>query len=134
MLSQRPGAQQRLSTSVLLFALECLLVCSCGSAAHDTLTCTNLLPVEQVSYKALASLVVGPGPKACSTCHNARTPVYGYDFEGPGVAYDALSTKAEIIYADVASGAMPKAGATWSVLDLQLFRSWYCYGAAYETQ
>ncbi len=106
------------------------LVAACG--AGDGLTCDDLLPPSQATYPSVAALVVGPGPKSCSACHSVESPVYGYDFSGPGVSYEALTTHMPLIYADVASGRMPKAGQRWSDADLQLLRSWYCQGAFYE--
>ncbi len=105
---------------------------SCGFDESERLDCNDLLPAEETSYTEVAALVTTPGAKGCSNCHNTASPVYGYNFEGPGVAYDALSTKIDLVYAQVASGAMPKDGVRWSGANLRLLRSWYCHGAIYE--
>ncbi len=120
-------------TLVLFSAVvACLGASGCGSDKAETLNCGELLPVEQASFTPLAELVTVPGAKGCSNCHDTQTPIYGYNFEGPGVAYDALASKTDVIYAQVASGAMPKDGVAWDEADLQLLRSWYCHGATYD--
>ncbi len=100
-----------------------------GCGASDGLRCEDLLPASQAPYSAVAALVLGPSTKSCSQCHNVDSPVYDYDFSGAGVSYEALTTHMPLIYADVASGRMPKAGLRWTDADLQLLRSWYCQGA-----
>ena len=116
--------------ALICAALACLA--GCGTDGHDALHCDDLLPAEQASYAAVAALVVDTGPKSCGSCHNTDFPLGGYNFEGPGVAYDALSTKMEIIYTQVASGEMPETGERWTEDDLKLLRSWYCHGAFYD--
>jgi hypothetical protein len=104
----------------------------CGTSGDEALHCDDLAPAEQATWAAVAELVVEPGPKSCGSCHHTETPLSGYNFEGPGVAYDALSTKMEIIYTQVASGEMPETGERWTEDDLRLLRSWYCNGAFYD--
>ncbi len=111
--------------------LACVAATAGGCGTNDGLRCDDLLPASQAPYSAVAALVIGPGPKSCSSCHNAQSPVYGYDFEGPGVSYEALTTHMPLVYAEVASGRMPKAGQRWTDADLQLLASWYCQGAFY---
>lgn len=96
------------------------------------LHCGDLLPEESVHYDDVVALMVEPSSKSCGSCHNTDTPLAGYNFEGRGVAYDALTTKMEIVYGQVASGKMPEDGERWDEDDLRLLRSWYCYGGLYE--
>jgi mono/diheme cytochrome c family protein len=125
---------RRYAASVLALVSCAAIACSigCGTRGDEALHCDDLLPAEQADYAAVAALVVEPGPKSCGSCHNTETPLSGYNFEGPGVAYDALSTKMEIIYTQVASGEMPETGQQWDEDDLKLLRSWYCNGAFYD--
>jgi len=104
----------------------------CGSEAVGHTTCDDLLPVDEARFDALFDLVSGPGSKSCSGCHNTRSPLWGYNFEGRGTAYDALANKMHLIYPQVVSGTMPQNGTAWDEADLQLLRSWYCYGATYD--
>lgn len=115
----------------LLGGLLCLAV-ACAPDEELSLDCDDLLPAEQAGFVAVRALVVDPGPKSCSRCHNTISPVAGLNFEGPGVAWDALSTKSDRVYAQVASGRMPDEGERWSEDDLRLFRSWVCHGALYD--
>lgn len=115
-----------------LIGCGAVLLAGCGGPAEEILSCDDLLPATEAGYGVVASLVVDPGPKSCSTCHNTETPIVGLNFEGPGVAYDALSTRMDLIYPQIASGEMPKAGAPWADDDLRIIRSWYCSGAFYE--
>jgi hypothetical protein len=108
-----------------------MLQVGCAAPSDDSLSCDDV-STSPVSYSELARLVVGPGDKSCSGCHNSTTAIDGYNFETPALAYDALSRKAHIVYGEVASGRMPDVGETWSEVDLQLLRSWYCQGAFYE--
>ncbi len=109
------------------------LVVACAEPTQTTLRCHDLSPAGTAGFTALFGLVAAAGEaKSCSDCHNARTPIHGYDFEGKAAAYDALSTKAKIVYAQVASGNMPKVGEPWDEADLQLYRTWYCDGAFYD--
>lgn len=105
-------------------------VSGCGSPWE--LHCDDLLPREQATYTQVKALMVEPGAKSCSGCHNTRTPVRDLNFEGPGVGYDALVSRPQIIYEQVASGEMPEGGQRWSEDDLRVLRTWYCNGALYE--
>jgi hypothetical protein len=101
---------------ILVLSLVAVLspaACGRGITSLDdpsaTLNCGDLLPPEQTSFDALYALVAEPGSsKGCAGCHNSVTPVYGYDFSTKAAAYDAFSTKAAIIYGQVAAGQMPK--------------------------
>lgn len=101
---------------------------ACGPPPLD---CVDRLPPGDATYSRVSELVIGPGPGSCSGCHNTESPLNGYNFEGPGVAYDALTAKREATYATVASGRMPKGGPAWSEEQKRLLRSWYCDGALY---
>ena len=107
------------------------LLASCGPDS-ERLRCEDLLPAGAATYSDVAALVVNDSPKSCGGCHNTASPVYGLNFEGRAVAYDALTTKMHLIYPQVASGLMPKVGEPWSADDLRVLRSWYCDGAFYE--
>lgn len=96
------------------------------------LHCRDLLSPSQVDYDDVAQLVTSQRDAGCASCHNTITPVGGYNFQGPAVSYDALTTKTAVIYTQVASGAMPQGGPQWTARQLQLLRSWYCHGGAYE--
>jgi len=117
-------------SAVLLLSLAATVVSGCGSV-HD-LQCTDLLPAASVSFADVRALIVDTGPKSCSRCHNTATPIYGYNFEGPGVAWDALTTRTDPIYGQLSSGRMPKDGTRWTEGDLRILRTWYCNGAIYE--
>jgi hypothetical protein len=119
-------AERRRAACALLAAG---LLTACGSA--HVLECKDLSP-EAVSFQDVSARIVDIGPQACSRCHNTTTPVYGYNFEGPGVAYDALTTRMEPIYESLASGSMPQDGTRWTEEDLRILRTWYCNGAFYE--
>jgi mono/diheme cytochrome c family protein len=110
----------------------CLALLGACSSEAPQLHCDDLLPASESGYARVAELVVEPGSKTCGSCHNTDTPLGGYNFEGRGVAYDALRTKMPTIYTQVASGGMPEKGESWSDADVRLLRSWYCYGAIYE--
>ncbi len=108
-----------------------ILLAACG--AESQLDCQDLLPSTRASFSDVVALMVTPGTKSCSGCHHTRTPVRGYNFEGPGGTYDALVNRIDRIYVQIASGAMPKdVGEKWNEEDLRVLRSWYCYGAVYE--
>ena len=96
------------------------------------LECDDLLPEAEAVYDEVAALVVDSGSKSCGGCHNGDAPIGGYNFEARGVAYDALVSKIEIIYANVASQQMPVEGEPWNEDDLRLLRSWYCHGAFFD--
>jgi hypothetical protein len=116
---------------IAVFALG-PLVGSCGPRTPNSLRCTDLLPAEQAVFSRVAELFVTPSPTGCSNCHNTLAPVRGYNFEGPGVTYDSLLTKIDPIYVQLSTAAMPKDGVAWTDPQLQLVRSWYCYGASYD--
>lgn len=108
-----------------------LLVAGCGNAS-ERVSCDDVLEPSEAGYKAVAALLTGSTAKGCARCHNTRSPVYSYNFEGAGVAWDALVTRMDSVYAQLASGKMPKDGERWSDADLRLLRSWYCNGGFYE--
>lgn len=107
-----------------------IVLAGCGSPYE--LHCDDLLPPEQATFTQVRALMVDPGEKSCSRCHNTRTPTRELNFEGPGVAYDALRSRPPIIYEQVASGEMPQGGPRWSDAELRVLRTWYCNGALYE--
>ena len=106
-----------------------LLATSCGSPYE--MHCNDVLPASEASFTQVKALVVDANPKSCSRCHNTRTPVRDLNFEGPGVAYDALTSRPAIMYEQVASGMMPQGGPRWDEGDLRVLRTWYCNGALY---
>jgi uncharacterized membrane protein len=112
-----------------LGAVASAALLGCGSPYE--LHCRDLLPVSEATFVQVRALVVDPGARSCSRCHNTRTPVRNLNFEGPGVAYDALTTRMRAVYEQVASGEMPKGGPAWSEQELSVLRSWYCQGAPY---
>lgn len=107
-----------------------LLLGSCGR--DELLVCTDLLPPGTARFADVRALTVDVNDKSCSRCHNTTNPIYGLNFEGPGVAYDALTTHMPAIYDQLALGKMPAQGTRWSADDLRVLRSWYCQGAIYE--
>lgn len=117
----------RPSPLVLLAALA-----ACAPQADLAIECDDLAPADEARFPAVAALVTDPGPRGCAGCHNTDSPVAGLNFEGPGVAWDALTTRPELIYAQVASGAMPEDGVRWSEGELRLLRTWLCDGGVYE--
>jgi len=121
-----------LSRLVNVAALALLFSVGCTGDSDETLNCDDLAPADQATYADVAALVAAPSAKSCSRCHNTQTPIYGYNFEGSAVAYDALSTKMDRIYPQVASGRMPQIGTAWDENDLRLLRTWYCNGAFFE--
>lgn len=106
------------------------LTAACG--ADHALECKDLLPAGSVSFRDVTARVIEGGSKSCALCHNTATPIYGYNFELPGVAYDALTNHMAPIYRQLASGRMPKDGTRWTEDDLRVLRTWYCDGAFYE--
>ncbi len=98
----------------------------------EQVRCDDALAPHEATFAAVLTLVSSEGAKGCARCHNTRSPVYGYNFEGPAVSHDALSSKMSSVYAQVASGKMPKDGERWSDTDLKLLRSWFCNGGFYE--
>ena len=109
------------------------IACGRGLTGLDdpaaTLHCRDLGDPSEATFAALVALVAEPGgAKSCGGCHNARTPVGGYDLATRSGIYDALTSRTEIIYGQVASGAMPEVGEPWSEEDLRLLRTWWCHG------
>lgn len=115
--------------TVVSAVLGVLSLAACGQA--HLLECRDL-SADPASFEDVRSRIVDIGAKSCSRCHNTTTPIYGYNFEGPGVTYDALTTRMEPIYESLVSGRMPKDGARWTEDDLRILRSWYCNGAFYD--
>jgi len=127
-----PCVPTRRTCALALFLIGCAAAFACGAPPEEILHCRDLLPEGQVNFVDLTTMLGRSGGKGCAGCHNTTSPVHGYNFEGPGVAYDALSNKPEIIYAQLASTAMPQSGQPWNEADLRIFRTWYCNGAVYE--
>jgi hypothetical protein len=115
---------------ILVTTLFCYY--GCAGDSSETVNCDNLLPAGQATFSDVTALMINSGSKGCSGCHTTASPVNGYNFEGPVVTYDALTTKMDRIYAQVASGEMPDDGDRWSDSDLRILRSWYCYGAFFK--
>ena len=116
--------------SILAGVLGC--AASCAGDDAEVLHCRDLAPASEATFSAVSAIVTGSSRKSCAPCHNTETPLWGLNFEGPAVAYDALTTKMHLIYPQVATGAMPEVGEAWSLADLRLLRSWYCRGGFYE--
>lgn len=114
-----------------LLCLTLLPLVAVGCATEGT-SCDDL-PPQRASFAQVSAFFMDAGAKGCVRCHNTREPVHGLNFDGPGVTYDALTTRYDAIYEQVASGAMPKDGARWSEGELNQLRSWHCQGAIYET-
>jgi hypothetical protein len=108
------------------------LVAVAGCGTENPLECRDLLPTGEASFARIRPLFMDGSRKSCTLCHNATSPVFGYDFEGPAATYDALTSRIAPIYEVLASGEMPEDGERWSADDLRLLRSWYCQGALYE--
>jgi hypothetical protein len=125
-----PYSKRRVPIALVALALVPfeLLACSSGT---DQLDCHALLPAAEVHYQDLEALFLKTSGKGCgaSNCHGKQFASGGYRFDEPSLVYDALTTRPEIIYGQLASGFMPIGGYRWSDRDLQLFRSWYCNGA-----
>lgn len=113
-----------------VFAALLLPAAACGS---EGTRCDDLLPPDQAGFAQVSALLMESGSKGCVRCHNTREPEAGLNFAGPGVTYDALTTRYQAIYEQVASGGMPKDGARWSEREVDMLRSWHCQGAMYET-
>ncbi len=114
-------------TSIVV-ASASLLACS-----PSTASCDDLLPLEVARYPIVSEMFTASGSKGCVQCHNTREPVYGLNFEGPAVTFDALTTRFDVIYDQLETGRMPQGGVRWSRDDLRILRSWYCQGAVYES-
>jgi uncharacterized membrane protein len=107
-----------------LLLLLGLLGIGCGTP--HALRCEDLLPSEEARFEFVQGLV-----RDCARCHSTATPVRGINFEGPGVAFEALTRRRDSVYEQVASGEMPQGGPAWGAAELKLLRSWYCAGAPY---
>ncbi len=129
-----PLVNPRLHTSVpkWLVTLSGVYFFSCGAPPAARLDCSNLLPADQASFARVATLVTSSSAKGCAACHNTKSPTYGLNLEGPGVAWDAFATKMNLVYPLLATGQMPKGGEKWTDDELRLVRSWYCQGALYD--
>lgn len=128
----------RLLPSFLLdarFRLTCLAAVGLAAAgcSPDRVNCEDLVPPQAARYQAVSEMFTATDAKGCARCHNTREPVFGLNFEGPAVTFDALTTRFDVVYDQLESGGMPKDGVRWSRDDLAILRSWYCQGAAYES-
>jgi hypothetical protein len=112
-------------------ALSSLPLCACLSPKDERLTCDNLLEPSEVRYSDLEALVTSGEGKGCGVadCHGSEQANQGIRFDTASNAYDALTTRVEDIYGQVASGEMPQGGTRWEESDLRLLRSWYCNGS-----
>src|SRR3954462_12192637 len=124
---------QTQSVHRLLVALPVLLgaATSCVAPAPDRLTCDNVLPPDQFKDSDLTTLISATSGKGCAAegCHDGATRQEGFRLDSDVYIYEELSTRADILYAMIASGEMPAGGGTrWDEDDLRLFRSWYCNG------
>jgi hypothetical protein len=115
---------------VLRLALGAAMLAGCGS--RTDFHCNDLVAPEQATFTQVKALVVDQrAATSCSNCHYSDFPVKGLDFLDPGNAYDGLTRRRNVVYEQVASGEMPKDGPPWEADELQILRSWYCYGAPY---
>ena len=107
-----------------------LMVSACADSSL-TVQCNDILPPEQSSFTQVYTLFTS-GEQKCSSCHSASRPGNNYDLESKIGVYDALSTRFDIIYGQIASGNMPKDEDQWSSARLKVLESWYCNGGFYE--
>ena len=105
-----------------------LLLSGCLGDEPDIISCDDIDGAETASFEQVAADL----QLWCQGCHNADSPVYGYDFSTKAKAYESASHRADRIYAQVATGMMPPGGAGWNDTQLRAFRTWYCHGAFYE--
>jgi hypothetical protein len=119
------------SASTLGIGLVSWIAAGCWSPAGERLSCEDLLDPSQVSYGALLEKMTGQGEQSCGfpACHGSEVANHGIRFDNESALYDALSTRIDDIYGQVASGKMPRGGTRWGAADLQQLRSWYCYGS-----
>jgi len=110
--------------------LSCLCV-SCLPPKAERLNCDDLLEPAQVQYSTLQAQISGQGEKGCAfpACHGAEVANHGIRFDDAGSTYDALTSRIDDIYGQLAAGTMPRGATRWEASDLQLLRSWYCYGS-----
>ena len=113
--------------SILFICTTSFAISACGDEQGVALTCDDIYPADQVKFSQVAELMKGD----CAFCHSAESPVYGYNYETTGAAYDSTAYKPRLVYFQLASGLMPP-GNPWSEDKLKLYRSWYCHGALYE--
>ena len=94
----------------------------------DILSCEDIDDIDAASFEQVAADL----QLWCQGCHNADSPVYGYDFSSKAKAYESAAHRADRIYAQVATGLMPPGDIGWNETQLKTFRTWYCHGAFYE--
>jgi hypothetical protein len=112
--------------------LAALAICACGRD-ESLIDCDDLLPAEETSYRELALIITSEAdPRNCAQCHQGDAPTYGLNLETPQSAYFTLRDRIDRVYANVATGEMPKDGLAWGDAELRLLRSWYCRGAFYD--
>lgn len=110
-----------------------LSVCMVACADRDLqVTCDNPIPESQATFDDVYVLFTDSGAKGCAGCHSTSNPTAGYDLSSPSTVYDALSNQFDRVYAQVVSGNMPKDGTRWSSDDIDVLRSWYCYGGFFD--
>jgi hypothetical protein len=128
---------QTLFSSRLLIGLLALLgtasgfALGCVAPATERLTCDDTLSPGQFQTSDLQALIAGTSGKGCAAegCHDGATREEGFRLDSSVYIYEELSTRADILYAMIASGEMPAGdGTRWDENDLRLFRSWYCNG------
>jgi hypothetical protein len=112
-------------------ALSSLPLIACLPPNAERLTCNDLIEPSEARYSELEALVTASEGKGCGVadCHGSEQANQGLRFDTASEAYDALTTRADDIYGQVASGEMPAGGTHWDESDLRLFRSWYCNGS-----
>jgi hypothetical protein len=108
-----------------------LSLIACLPPKEERLDCDDVLQASEANYSDLEALVTSDEGKGCGVadCHGSEEANQGLRFDNPNSAYDALTTRADDIYGQVASGEMPEGGTRWDESDLRLFRSWYCNGS-----
>ncbi|MEO8181680.1 MAG: hypothetical protein ABI895_22830 [Deltaproteobacteria bacterium] len=103
----------------------------CVAPVAERLTCDDTLSPAQFKTSDLETLIAGTSGKGCAAegCHDGATREEGFRLDSSVYIYEELSTRADILYAMIASGEMPAGdGTRWDQDDLRLFRSWYCNG------
>jgi hypothetical protein len=118
-----------LERSVLTFAVFGALS-GCYGPESERLSCGDVLAPENFDFRSLVALVRDPA-KGClaGPCHTADMQAQGLRLDTAELVYEEMSTRADDMYAMLASGRMPADGTPWTDEDLRLFRSWYCSGA-----
>lgn len=108
-----------------------MLLIACLPPKGERLACDDLLEPSEVRYSELEALVTSNEGKGCGVadCHGSDEANQGLRFDTASSAYDALTSRVDDIYGQVASGEMPEGGTRWEESDLQLLRSWYCNGS-----